>query len=234
LNYREALRKSIHLVLSLILLLPFILSSFGMDVDTAVFYSILSILALTWNAVQIKKPLLRSEVKNFMRESREKFFKEIKNFLPLKSQVTSHVLDKIDEKIRVIEELVDSQLSAMERDYERRGGYIGLTYGVLGVTISYFLFGKYAFYGVVSLATVDLLATIVGGLAGAHKLPFTGKSFEGSLSGAILFFIVLVLIGIPPLNALILTIVAAIVEAYAIEDNLLLPLFVSLAAKLIV
>lgn len=233
-NYREALRKSVHLVLSLILLLPFMLSSFGIDVDIAVFYSILSILALTWNAVQIKKPLLRSEVKNFMRESREKFFKEIKNFLPLKSQVTSHVLDKIDEKIRGIEELVDSQLSAMERDYEKRGGYIGLTYGVLGVTISYFLFGKHAFYGVVSLATVDLLATIVGGLAGAHKLPFTDKSFEGSLSGAILFFIVLVLIGVLPLNALILTIVAAIVEAYAIEDNLLLPLLVSLAAKLIV
>lgn len=228
------LRKSVHLVLSLILLFPFMLSRFGIDVDTAVFYSILSILSLTWNAVQIKKPLLRSEVKNFMRESREKFFKEIKNFLPLKSQVTSYVLDKIDEKIRGIEELVDNQLSAMERDYEKRGGYIGLTYGVLGVTISYFLFGRNSFYGVLSLATVDLLATIVGGLAGVHKLPFTDKSFEGSFSGAALFFIVIVLIGVSPLNAFILTLIAALVEAYAIEDNLFLPLFVSLAATFIV
>lgn len=210
------------------------LSRFGIDVNTAVFYSILSILSLTWNATQIKKPLLRSEVKKFMRENREKFFKEIKNFLPLKSQVTSHILDKIDEKIRGIEELVDSQLSAMERDYEKRGGYIGLTYGVLGVTISYFLFGRHSFYGVVSLATVDLASTIVGSLAGAHKLPFTDKTFEGSISGAILFSITLILIGISPLNAFILSVLAAVVEAYAIEDNLLLPISVSFAATFIV
>ncbi|MEM2350933.1 MAG: hypothetical protein QXT26_00820 [Thermoproteota archaeon] len=228
------MRKSIHLILSLILLLPFVLSYFQVYIDATVFYSILSILALILNAAQIKRPLLRSEVKNLMRRSREKFFKDIKGFLPLRSQVTSLILDRIDEKIREVEELIDSQLSAIERDYEKRGGYVGLTYGVLGVTISYFLFRNHALYGVVSMATVDLLSTIVGGLAGVHKLPFTDKTFEGSVSGATLFFIVLFMIGIPLLNAFILAILAAIVEAYAIEDNLLLPISVSFAATFIV
>ncbi|MEM2877679.1 MAG: hypothetical protein QXY41_06365 [Thermoproteota archaeon] len=232
-NYKEIMRKSMHLILSIILLLPFMLSYFKIDIDAAVFYSVLSILALILNAIQIKRPLLRSEVKGFMRESREKFFKDIKNILPLKIQVTSHILDKIDEKIREIEDLIDDQLSAMERDYEKRGGYVGLTYGVLGVTLSYFLFGRYAFYGVISIATVDLISTIVGSLTGTHKLPFTNKTFEGSFSGALLFFMVLILIGMSPLNVLILTVLAAIVEAYSIEDNLLLPLVVSFAASFI-
>ncbi|MDW8034623.1 MAG: hypothetical protein RMI79_06820 [Nitrososphaerota archaeon] len=232
-DYREIMRKSLHIILSLILLLPFLLDYFKIYVDSAVFYSVLSILVLILNAIQIKRPLLRSEVKNFMQENREKFFKDIKNILPLKSQVTSHILDKIDEKIREVEELIDNQLSAMERDYEKRGGYVGLTYGVLGVTLSYFLFRRHAFYGVISIATLDSISTIVGGLKGTHKLPFTNKTFEGSLSGALLFFTILIIIGISPLDSLIITILATLVEAYAVEDNLLLPLVVSFVTSLI-
>lgn len=233
-NYREIVRKSLHIVLSLILLLPFVLTYFKIVFDKAVFYSVLSILTLSFNAIQIKRPLLRSEVKKFMRESREKFFMDIKNFIPVRSQVTSSVLDRIEEKIRGVEDLIDYQLSTVERDYEKRGGYIGLTYGILGVTISYFLFKDYALYGVVSLATTDAVATVVGGLTGTHKLPFTNKTVEGSISGFIVFLTALILMGVPFLNALILSVVAMIVEAYAVEDNLLLPIFVSFLATFMV
>jgi dolichol kinase len=234
LNYREIIRKSLHIILSLILLLPFILSYSRIVFDKALFYSVLSILALTFNAIQIKRPLLRSEVKRFMRENREKFFADIKNFIPVRGQVTGHVLDKIEEKIRGVEDLIDYQLSTVERDYEKRGGYVGLTYGILGVTLSYFLFNDYAFYGVISLATTDAVATIVGGLTGTHRLPFTDKTVEGSVSGFLVFLTALILIGTSPLDSLILSIVAMIVEAYAIEDNLLLPIFVSFLATFIV
>ncbi|MEM2087589.1 MAG: hypothetical protein QXF52_02805 [Thermoproteota archaeon] len=233
-NYKEIVRKSIHVLLSLILLIPFILSYFKIVFDKAVFYSVLSLLTLTLNAIQIKRPLLRNEVKKFMQESREKFFVDIKNFIPVRSQVTSNVLDKIEEKIRGVEDLIDYQLSTVERDYEKRGGYIGLTYGVLGVTISYFLFNDYAFYGVISLATIDSVSTLIGGLAGAHRLPFIDKTFEGSISGCIAFLTVLILIGVSPLNSLILSTLATVVEAYAIEDNLLLPIAVSFLSTFMV
>lgn len=233
-NYKEIVRKSLHFLLSLVLLIPFILSYFKIVFDKAVFYSVLSILTLTLNAIQIKRPLLRNEVKKFMQESRGKFFVDIKNFIPVRSQVTSNVLDKIEEKIREVEELIDYQLSTVERDYEKRGGYVGLTYGVLGVTISYFLFNDYALYGVISLATIDSVSTLIGGLAGAHRLPFIDKTFEGSISGFIVFLTVLILMGVSPLNSLILSILATVVEAYAIEDNLLLPIAVSFLSTFMV
>jgi dolichol kinase len=221
-------------MLSLILLLPFIMSCFKIDFDKAVFYSVLSILALIFNAIQIKRPLLRSEVRKFMRESRERFFTDIKAFIPVRSQVTIHVLDKIEEKIRGVEDLIDYQLSTVERDYEKRGGYIGLTYGILGATFSYFLFRDYALYGVISLATTDAVATLIGGLTGTHKLPLANKTFEGSIAGFLTFFTALVLIGVPPLSSLILSAVAMVVEAYAVEDNLLLPITVSFLSTFIV
>jgi len=234
LDYRELIRKGLHFLLSLILLLPFVLSRFEIVFNAAVFYSVLSIVALTLNAIQIKRPLLRSEVKSFMRERREKFFNDIRNYIPLKSRVTSQVVDRIEEKIRGIEDLIDYQLSIVERDYEKRGGYIGLTYGILGVTLSYFLFKDYAFYGVVSLATTDAVATLVGGLTGTHRLPFTSKTFEGSLSGFVAFFTFLILTGVSPLASLLLSTMAAMVEAYTVEDNLLLPIAVSLLSTLVV
>ncbi len=233
-NYREFIRKGLHFFLSLILLLPFLLSHLEITFNTAVFYSVLSIVALTLNAMQIKRPLLRSEVKSFMRERREKFFNDIRNYIPLKSRITSQVVDRIEEKIHGIEDLIDYQLSIVERDYEKRGGYIGLTYGVLGVTLSYFLFEDYAFYGVISLATTDVVSTLVGGLKGTHRLPLTSKTLEGSVSGFTTFFIVLISTGVSPLASFILSTVAAIVEAYTVEDNLLLPITVSFLSTFIV
>ncbi|MGQ9596934.1 MAG: hypothetical protein ACUVQY_06080 [Thermoproteota archaeon] len=233
-DYREVVRKGMHLFLSLILLIPFIPSHFKAELNAEIFYSAISILALTLNAIRIKRPLLRSEAKIFMRERREKFLSDIRSFIPLKSEVTSQVLNKIEEKIRGIEDLIDNQLSAVERDYEKIGGYVGLTYGVLGVTISYFLFKDYALYGIISLATMDFIATIIGELTGTHRIPFTDKTVEGSISGFVTFFTVLILMGISPSNSLLLSTVAMVVEAYSIEDNLLLPIFVSFLSSFIV
>lgn len=233
-DYREVVRKGVHLSLSLILLIPFLLSYFKAELNAEIFYSVISILALTLNAIRIKRPLLRSEVKIFMRERREKFFSDIRSFIPLKSEVTSQVLNKIEEKIRGVEDLIDNQLSAVERDYERIGGYVGLTYGVLGVTISYFLFKDYALYGIISLTTMDFIATIIGELTGTHRIPFTDKTVEGSISGFVMFFTILILMGISPSNSLLLSTVAMVVEAYSIEDNLLLPIFVSFLSSFIV
>ena len=231
---RELVRKGLHFLLSLILLSPFVSNYFKIGFDAAVFYSFLSILALTLNAIQIKRPLIRSEVKSFMRERREKFFNDIRSIIPVRSRVTSQVIDGIEEKIRGIEDLIDSQLSTVERDYEKRGGYIGLTYGILGVTLSYFLFKDYAFYGVVSLATTDAVATLVGGLTGTHRLPLTSKTLEGSISGFATFFTVLILTGVSPSGSLMLSFTAMIVEAYTVEDNLLLPIAVSLLSTFVV
>ncbi|MGQ9479626.1 MAG: hypothetical protein ACUVQ0_06425 [Thermoproteota archaeon] len=232
-NYREVIRKSIHLILTVILLSPFILRFFKIEVNASAFYSVLSIAALTLNAIQIKRPLLRSEMKRFVRERREKFLEDMKNFLPLKSQVTSQVLNRIEEKIRGFEDFIDEQLLIVERDYEKRGGHIGLTYGIIGVTISYFLFGEYSFYGIVSLATTDFVSTLVGGLKGTHRLPLINKTIEGTISGFTIFLTILLLLGKASHISMLLSVVAAFIEAYAIEDNLFLPVTVSFLSSIL-
>jgi len=229
------LRKIIHVMLSLILISPYVLGGFFQTVvyiDASIFYSLLSIAVLTLNVLQLKKPLLRSDIKRAMRTGRRLLFDEILRVIPVRKPILQ-ILDDVDDVIRRIEDLIDDQLSRIERRYEKIGGYIGLTYGVLGVTIAYFLFRDYVFYGILALMTIDSVSTVIGKKYGKHLIPFMNKSVEGSAAGFIAYYVVLIALGVKPLASLIVSLAATLTEIFSIEDNLFIPLVVALIAEIL-
>ncbi len=228
------LRKLIHVILSAILISPYILGGIQdvVYINASTLYSVLSISVLTLNVLQLKKPLLRSDIKRTMRTGRRILFDEILRIIPLGKPILQ-ILDDVDDVIRRIEDLIDDQLSRIERRYEKVGGYIGLTYGVLGTTISYFLFGDYVFYGILALMTVDSTSTVVGKRYGRHLIPFINRSIEGSIAGFTVYYIVLIALGINPLASLITSIIATLTELCSIEDNLFIPLIAALTTQIL-
>jgi dolichol kinase len=229
------LRKIIHVMLSIILILPYTLRELFQTVvyiNTSTFYSILSIAVLTLNVLQLKKPLLRSDIKRAMRAGRKLLFDEILRIIPVGKPILQ-ILDDVDDVIRRIEDLIDDQLSRIERRYEKIGGYIGLTYGVLGVTIAYFLFRDYVFYGILALMTVDSTSTIIGGKYGRHLIPFINKSIEGSAAGFIVYYAILIALGVNPLASFIISLATTLTEMFSIEDNLFIPLVTALIAEIL-
>ena len=229
------LRKIIHVMLSLILISPYVLGGFFQTVvyiDASMFYSLLSITVLTLNVLQLKKPLLRSDIKKTMRTGRRLLFDEILKVIPVRKPILQ-ILDDVDDVIRRIEDLIDDQLSRIERRYEKIGGYIGLTYGVLGVTIAYFLFRDYVFYGILALMTVDSISTVIGKKYGKHLIPFMNRSIEGSIAGFIAYYVVLIALGVNPLASFITSLAATLTEIFSIEDNLFIPLIVALITKIL-
>lgn len=229
------LRKLIHVVLSLILISPYIfkeLLPFIAYINASTLYSILSIAVLTLNVLQLKKPLLRSDIKRIMRTGRRALFDEILRIIPVRKPV-SQILDDVDGVIKKVEDLIDDQISRIERRYEKIGGYIGLTYGVLGTTISYFLFRDYVFYGILALMTVDSISTVIGRKYGKHLIPFTNRSIEGSFAGFIAYYTILVALGVNPLASFITSLAATLTEMYSIEDNLFIPVVVALITQIL-
>ncbi|MEM1545501.1 MAG: hypothetical protein QXY40_11095 [Candidatus Methanomethylicia archaeon] len=230
-----ALRKLIHVLLSVILISPYILGEkfqAMVYINASMLYSILSITVLTLNVLQLKKPLLRTDIKKAMRTGRKALFDEILRIIPLGKPILQ-ILDDVDDVIRRIEDLIDVQLSRIERRYEKIGGYIGLTYGVLGTTISYFLFGDHVFYGILALMTVDSMSTVIGKKYGKHLIPFMNRSIEGSIAGFIVYYIILIVLGVDLLASFITSLIATLTEVCSIEDNLFIPLIVALTAQIL-
>jgi len=237
----EVLRKALHILLSTVLLLPFneyfvetLRNYWG--ISPKEYYAALTIVAAFVNAVQIKRPLMREELLKVMRSARRKVMDEIKSlFLNRTSSKVKFVslVDKLDEALTKLETLFSNQIRMLERSYERVSGYIGVTFGVVGAFSSFILFEKHAFYGILALMIVDPTAALVTRSIGKRSLPASRTSVEGALASTIIFFLVLSLLGIDILKSLLLSIVAMLAEAYGIEDNILIPLIVSLFATLL-
>ena len=108
-------------------------------------------------------------------------------------------------------------------------------YLLLGVLMSYLLFKKEAFYGIVTLAVGDAFSGIVGYYLGKRKLPYNPKkTLEGTLAFFISSFIALSLI-LEPAKALIISLISSFVESLPlkIDDNFTLPLISSFTAYLL-
>ena len=75
---------------------------------------------------------------------------------------------------------------------------------------------------IVALAVLDGIATIVGLRYGKHRI-FNGKSWEGTGAGIAAAFLVLLLV-VPPAQALAIAVIAGLIELLApVDDNLLIP-----------
>jgi len=237
----EVLRKVLHVLLSVVLLLPFnqyftelLQNSWG--ITPREYYAALTVTAAFVNATQIRRPLIREELLKVMRSARRKAMDEIKNLFLSKvsSKVTFiSLVDKLDEALTKLETTFSNQIRMLERSYERVSGYIGVTLGMVSVFSSFILFGNYAFYGVLALMVVDPTTALITRLLGRKLLPMSRTSVEGVVASTILFSLILLALGIDIIKSLSISIVAALVEAYGIEDNLSIPLAVSFFVALL-
>lgn len=198
----ETLRKIIHMLFSLILAAPLLLREY---VEPGILYGAALALGGLIYSIQVKGP------PDWLRASMQ---------LP---------------QIRHLEVIVESferLVSMVERDYERRSGWLGMISGLMGGASSYFIFGSYVIYGALGLFWVDGVSTIVGTNIGARRVPFTNKTIEGTLAGFLSFFIVMVLITGNLPGSLILASASSLAELYGAEDNIAVPLVASAIAYL--
>jgi len=218
----EFWRKIVHILLSMILLIPLVysnlLSPYGINVVQ--FYVMLVLISLYLNAVHIRIPSLRSELKSFIRTARYKVMEQMMKFLKLKELGASSVVEELEYRLERIEDILDSLIGSMEREYERRWGYIGVTFTTSTVLAMYILFGEYVKYGILGLLIFDPIAAIGGFLLGRHKWPLVTATIEGSVLASIVYLIfIIVLTKATPILALAITLAIMLAEAYGIEDN---------------
>ncbi|MEM3832652.1 MAG: hypothetical protein QW128_03510 [Thermoprotei archaeon] len=130
------------------------------------------------------------------------------------------------EQFKIIEKAISSveqTISDIEREYEKRAGWIGLLAGAIGISVSYILFNDLFVIGILALTVLDGVAAIAGITFGKVRIPYSHGTVEGTLSGALSYLLVLLFLT-KPVNALIITLTATIAELYGIEDNITVPI----------
>lgn len=227
---REVLRKLIHIVLALALFIPLtpeyaeLASSTGLTTDPALSsYTVLLLSALFASTLRVKKPELRDSILKITREARRTVLQHLKALTPL-----HEVVENVERTLDRAEEGFFSLIETVERDYEKRYGYVAAICAVASVLASYALFGSAATVrGIMALAIVDPTASLL-----TLFLPKGRKLLKhyplSPLAAAALFALALVLIGEEPVRALILSLLAALIELLSPEDNLTLPFGVAL------
>lgn len=199
----ETLRKIIHMLFSLLLVIPLIFRDY---IEPGIIYGAALAFGGVIYSMQVKGP------PEWLRASMQ---------LP---------------QIKQLESLIESferLVSMVERDYERRSGWLGLMSGLIGGASSYFIFGFHVIYGVLGLLLVDGISTIVGMNIGVIKVPFTNKTVEGTLAGFLSFSVALTIITGNFSSSLIVASVSSLAELYGIEDNITVPLVASALAYLV-
>lgn len=210
------LRKGLHITLCFVLLVPYTQLGSSIGIDPLAYYALLAAAAATLNAYQIKRSLLISKI-------------SVKAILDRFSASLTTIPEVASIMLRV-EKLVEDLLRDVEREYERRSGYVGLTFGAIGTLTSYALFADHTLLGVLALMVVDPIAAVVGYKWGRLRIGENRRSIEGSVAAAASYLMLLVALGYDLPYSLILSIVASLTEAISVEDNLLIPLVVSAAS----
>ncbi len=224
-TYGDVLRKIVHFSLIVALSLPLYSEEISRALfmgqrppfveaisDPGIIYALIVIGAAFINALKVRGPI-----------SSEKF-------LELRKKVAE--IGPFGRKIQELIETMESLINAMQREYERRAGYMGLVYGTIGIFTAYTLFGYEVIYGIAAMATTDIFSSLVGMAFGKRKIPFSNSTLEGMIAGFFSLLIPLLMVE-PWWRALILALSASIVEVYGIEDNLTLPVFVSFVSWLL-
>lgn len=108
----------------------------------------------------------------------------------------------------------------------------------IGIFLSFFLFDDYhtSVIAIFALSFGDGVASLFGKMFGGPKIPFTfGKTFSGSTGCFIVLFIVYLSCGLSIQQALMIALLAAIIEAFPTGDfdNLLIPVSTGVLARLL-
>jgi len=125
--------------------------------------------------------------------------------------------------------LLSPLIYALERERNLSRPGIQSLYALLGIFISYLLFGEGSLYGILVLAVGDAFSGLVGYYMGKHPLPYNPrKTAEGSLA----FFISSFLALLPftdMYTALFVSLTCALAESLPLpfDDNFYIPLLAS-------
>ena len=207
---RLAIRKSVHLALTGLLVLPLI----GGLKDYEAYYATLLITASLLYSLQVKRPLALARARALLTAVLDSAMR------------SGHHIGEVVERVRNV---VDELIREAERDYERRWGYLGVLMGATSIYLVATLFTADALVvAILSLAAYDTASAIAGSLIGKVRLPMSNASLEGGLAGFSAYLASLVLVGVEPMTAALVSASAIIAEAYGVEDNLTLPLATSI------
>ncbi len=224
----EVARKILHIALTLLLLIPLssyyreLFSGVGNLIDpTLLTYSTLLFASALINSIQIRMPYIRLHILNMFRDYRKKVIDYVTESLV--NTPLNEFLKELNKIFSRYEESLDSFIESVERDYEKRYGYVSVTFALLSIFLSYVTCGYDAYVGILALAFVDSITSIVTLLDGKSRKVFkhTVKAYliAFSIFASILFFLVKNII-----IALIVSATSILVEMFSPEDNLTLPL----------
>ncbi|MGB9631160.1 MAG: hypothetical protein ACPL09_04180 [Candidatus Methanodesulfokora sp.] len=195
----EILRKLVHMALSALMFAPFLLSSI-LKYDPVSAYGLIIVASAWVYAVRAKG-----------------IPKELGQMI---KRVRIEGMDRLASQFAV-------SIERLERDYERRAGWIGLLTGVIGIGGSYIVFRDCFIAGVLAMIFVDGISAIVGMSIGRRRIPLSKGTVEGTLAGFLSYFIAMTFITNPVKSATIALLTSA-AELYGIEDNLSVPMVSSL------
>ncbi len=198
----EILRKLIHIAFSALLLVPIMLSPFLSPV--VVYAAALAIGGWVYS-MQVKGP------PQWLRAGMQ---------IPQPKGVEI-VLDSFNRLVNLV-----------ERDYERRAGWLGALSGLIGVSSTYFLFGPLAVYGIIALILTDGFSSIVGISIGKTRLPMSDGTVEGTLAGFLSYLTALAYLTGDLYLSVIVATSSSIAELYGGEDNIAVPVVSTLVAFL--
>ncbi|WP_054849771.1 hypothetical protein [Vulcanisaeta sp. JCM 14467] len=127
-----ALRKLIHVVLSVFLIIPFIVNLNAYGISTTLYFALIALGVSVIYVIQVKRPIITIVLLDALTSARRSILQQI-----TKSPIGSAIpIDTLDDGLMRLERTVKELLESVERDYERRGGYLGILMGAIGVLIS--------------------------------------------------------------------------------------------------
>lgn len=232
------LRKFLHLLFSLILLIPFTQQFKLMMLKVLPFYAdptllILSVLlfgAGIINSIQIRMPDLKERFLKLSSDFRRKILEGLEG--NSKGRAYADLVDGFLTSMIKYEEKLLELVSMVERDYEVKYGYICITFGLLSITMSYALFKNWAIYGVLALAVVDSVSSIATYFTHGRRKILKHSDISIALT-FILFTLFLHPLTQDLVKALIISFSATLTELISPEDNLTLPIVTSLVAYIL-
>lgn len=228
----EVLRKVMHIVSSLLLLIPLtplyrdLFSKEQPPLDpTLLTYSILLFISSLINSIQIRLPNIEDIVVSMSREHRKRFLEYINE--SFSNSPLSEFVKGIERIINRFESQLMIFIDTIKRDYEKRYGYVSITFALLSVFLSYVLWWGYnhtgVYIGILALAIVDGLTSLVSVVDRKSRRIFKHTLLAYVVASSV-FSLLIYSITLKPLLSIVVSIATVVIEMLSPEDNLTLPL----------
>lgn len=219
------MRKLVHVALSLLMAVPLSpwyglpTAWFGVFDPALTTYAVALVALLFVTSLQVRRPELREAMLRLSREARRSVMQHLSEVVPNKELV-----EGVERALERAESGFLSLIESVERDYERRYGYMAAICGLAGVTASYVFFGRDAtLRGILALAVVDPVASITT-LYSPVKRRVLKHNALSPVTSFLAYSSILVAMGEGVAVALVLGLASSAVELLSLEDNLTLPL----------